>query len=321
MFRNLLVVVGGPACALLVGLTFIPTGRPGTNSAFVLAVLIAVIVAGLWWGIAAACISTVLITYFFVEPRGPHLNAEAIPVIGVFAATVVLAAVLARSLSSARDRATASLEERELVLKALDRQIERERAASRAFQSAALQDVLPTVESATLEAFYQPAWSLYEIGGDWYDVLAHHDGRVTVTVGDICGKGIDAAAEMVRVSKALRIYAAEGYSPGQVLARVDAAMLDGTLREVFTTAVCATYDPSSMTVEYATAGHPPPLLIRAAGGAELLDHCNNPPLTTGTVGSRTETVQLGEGDTLYFYTDGLIERRNRTLDEGLFVLA
>ena len=67
-----------------------------------------------------------------------------------------------------------------------------------------------------MEAFYRPAVSMYEIGGDWYDVLEHHDGRVTVTVGDIGGKGVTAAAEMVRLSKALRIYAAEGYAPGEL---------------------------------------------------------------------------------------------------------
>ncbi len=260
-------------------MTVIPPGQPGTNSAFVLAVLIAVIVAGLWWGIVAACLSTVLITYFFIEPRGPHLTSEAVPVIAVFAVTVVVAAVLARSLSQARDQATASLAERELALAELDRQIDRERSATRAFQSAVLQEVLPTVQSASLEAFYRPALSMYEIGGDWYDVLEHRDGRVTVTVGDICGKGVSAAAEMVRLSKALRIYAAEGYAPGEVLARVDAAMLDGTLREVFATAVCATFDPTALTLRYATAGHPSPLLVRATGESEFLDRCASAPLT------------------------------------------
>jgi hypothetical protein len=195
-------VIGGPACAWLVGVTVIPIGQPGTNSAFVLAVLIAVIAAGLWWGIVAACISTVLITYFFIEPRGPHLTSEAIPVIAVFTLTVLVASVLARRLAQARDDATASLVDRERALDELARQNERERAATRAFQSAVLQEVLPTVQSASLEAFYQPAVSMYEIGGDWYDVLEHRDGRVTVTVGDICGKGVTAAAEMVRLSKA-----------------------------------------------------------------------------------------------------------------------
>ena len=202
----------------------------------------------------------------------------------------------------------------------LARQIDRERAASQAFQSAVLQEALPTVQSASLEAFYQPALSMYEIGGDWYDVLEHRDGRVTVTVGDIGGKGIPAAAEMVRLSKALRIYAAEGYAPGEVLARVDAAMLDGTLHDVFATAVCATFDPAAMTLQYATAGHPAPLLVRATGGSEFLDRCASPPLTTGFVKSRSVTVQLAPGDSVFFYTDGLIERRDRAMDDGFAAL-
>ena len=76
MFKTLTVVIGGPACAWLVAETFIPPGQPGTNTAFVLAVLVAVIVAGVWWGIVAALISTALITYFFVVPRGPHLPSR-----------------------------------------------------------------------------------------------------------------------------------------------------------------------------------------------------------------------------------------------------
>jgi serine phosphatase RsbU (regulator of sigma subunit) len=283
----------------------------------VLAVLVAVVVAGVRWGMLAACISLGLITYFFVEPRGPHLTLDAIPVLAVFAATVAVAGVLARMLARARDRANESLAERELALLELAHQIDRERAVTRAFQSAVLQEQLPNPGSATLEAFYQPAESLYEIGGDWYDVLEHRDGRVTVTVGDIGGKGVAAAAEMVRLSKALRIFAAEGYAPGELLARADTSMLDGTLREAFATAVCATFDPASGKLEYATAGHPAPLLVRASGEAEFLDAGASPPLTTGLVGQSSETVALFPGDSVLFYTDGLIERRGRGLDRGL----
>jgi serine phosphatase RsbU (regulator of sigma subunit) len=316
MFRTLAIVIGGPACAWLVGETVIPSGQPGTNTAFVLAVLVSVIAAGVWWGIVAALISTALIAYFFVEPRGPHLPLATLPVIAVFAGAVAVGGTLARRLAQARDVATASLAERELVLAELARQVNRERDATRAFQSAVLQETLPAVRSATVEAFYRPAVSMYEIGGDWYDVLEHRDGRVTVTVGDIAGKGIPAAAEMVRLSKALRIYAAEGYAPGELLARVDAAMLDGTLREVFATAVCARFDPGALTLEYATAGHPAPLLVRAAGGSVFLDGCTNPPVATGLVRSRSETVQLSPGDSVLFFTDGLIERRHRAIDDG-----
>ena len=93
-------------------------------------------------------------------------------------------------------------------------------------------------------------------------------------------------------------------------------MLDGTLREAFATAVCATFDPDALTLEYATAGHPAPLLVRAAGGSVFLDGCANPPLTTGLVGTRSETVRLSPGDSVIFFTDGLIERRRRTIDDG-----
>jgi hypothetical protein len=315
--RVLLVVIGGPAVALAVGELIVPEGQPGTTAAFVLAVLVTVLVAGVRWGTVTALVSIGLITYFFVEPRGPHLPIDTIPVLLVFAATVAMAGWLARRLSQARDVARASLAQRELAMQELARQVAREREATRAFQSAVLQETLPPVRAATVEAFYQPASSMFEIGGDWYDVLKHRDGRVSVTVGDICGKGVTAAAEMVRLSKALRIYAAEGYEPGEVLARADAAMLDGTLREAFATAVCATFDPSNLTLQYATAGHPSPLLVSAAGASVFLDDCASAPLTTGVVRPDSATVTLAPGDSVLFYTDGLIERRHRPIDDGL----
>lgn len=84
----------------------------------------------------------------------------------------------------------------------------------------------------------------------------------------------------------------------------------------FATAVCATFDPATLTLQYATAGHPPPLLVRATGGSEFLDRCGSAPLSTGAVNSRSATVQLAPGDSVFYYTDGLIERRDRTLDDG-----
>src|SRR4051794_28684241 len=93
-------------------------------------------------------------------------------------------------------------------------------------------------------------------------------------------------------------------------------MLDGTLGEVFSTAVCATFDPTALTLQYATAGHPPPLLVRATGETEFLDQCGSAPLTTGAVKPLSATVQLSTGDSVFFFTDGLVERRNRTLDDG-----
>lgn len=130
---------------------------------------------------------------------------------------------------------------------------------------------------------------------------------------------------MVRPSKALRIYAAEGYAPGELLARVDVAMLDGTLRQAFATAVCATFDPDALTLDYASAGHPAPLLIRVQTPAfvdtpwEAVSSSTNAQALPSRPGSsgHAATVQLSPGDSVRFFTGGLIERRHRTIDDGL----
>jgi hypothetical protein len=206
---------------------------------------------------------------------------------------------------------------------ALERAVlfQQERTISSALQAAILPTRVPTVAGASIAAFYEMASDTSEVGGDWYDLLQHEDGRVTISVGDISGKGLGAAAEMGRLSKTLRIYAAEGYTPGEVLQRADRAMMNGTVGEVFATAICATFDPFDRTVEYACAGHPPPLRISASGEVGYLESCRTTPLSTGVVDAETETITLGAGDTILFYTDGLIERRRRPLDDGLARLA
>ncbi|MET9257474.1 SpoIIE family protein phosphatase [Streptomyces sp. NPDC003717] len=163
---------------------------------------------------------------------------------------------------------------------------------------------------------YRPAETEQLVGGDWYDVVRLPGGRVLLCVGDVAGHGIEAATSMVVLRNALRGLAVTGAGPGQLLSWLNmvAHHLTGG---VTATAVCGLYDPERRTLRWARAGHLPPVLVRGAEAAPL-------PLVRGLLlGAVAETpyeedeVQLAPEDTLLMYTDGLIERRDRSVEESL----
>ncbi|MGW1744324.1 SpoIIE family protein phosphatase [Streptomyces sp. NPDC002092] len=163
---------------------------------------------------------------------------------------------------------------------------------------------------------YRPAETENLVGGDWYDAVVLPSGPVLLCVGDVAGHGIEAATSMVVLRNALRGLAVTGAGPGQLLSwlNIVAHHLTGA---VTATAVCGLYDPARRVMRWARAGHPPPVLVRGAEATTL------PTLTGLLLGALPEAVyeeselQLAEGDTLLMYTDGLIERRDRSLEESL----
>ncbi|MEU3792915.1 SpoIIE family protein phosphatase [Streptomyces fructofermentans] len=163
---------------------------------------------------------------------------------------------------------------------------------------------------------YRPAETEQLVGGDWYDAVVLPSGLVLVCVGDVAGHGIEAATSMVVLRNALRGLAVTGAGPGQLLSwlNIVAHHLTGA---VTATAVCGLYDPGPRTLRWARAGHLPPVLVRGPEAVAL-------PLLKGMLlGAVPEAryeedeVQLAEDDTLLMYTDGLIERRDRSVEESL----
>ncbi|MFI1507621.1 SpoIIE family protein phosphatase [Streptomyces sp. NPDC020597] len=163
---------------------------------------------------------------------------------------------------------------------------------------------------------YRPAEEEHLVGGDWYDAVVLPSGLVMLCVGDVAGHGIEAATSMVVLRNALRGLAVTGAGPGQLLSwlNIVAHHLTGSITA---TAVCGLYDPARHTLRWARAGHLPPVLVRDAQAAPL-------PLLRGMLlGAVPETVyeeeevQLAAQDTLLMYTDGLIERRDRSVEESL----
>ncbi|HTL87050.1 MAG TPA: SpoIIE family protein phosphatase [Acidimicrobiia bacterium] len=193
-----------------------------------------------------------------------------------------------------------------------------QREAVETLQRSLLPDRLPDVPGLELAARYIPASQHVELGGDWYDVIALENGRYGLVIGDVAGHGILAAAVMGKLRMTLRAYAFDGSSCGSVLERVNSLLRD--VQEGATATVWyGRYDPRDRTLEYANAGHVPPLLA-GADGAEptFLDDVHGPPLgAVSGVSFSHSRRRLDDGATLLLYTDGLIERRNTSIDDGL----
>jgi serine phosphatase RsbU (regulator of sigma subunit)/PAS domain-containing protein len=163
---------------------------------------------------------------------------------------------------------------------------------------------------------YRPAETENLVGGDWYDAVVLPSRRVLLCVGDVAGHGIEAATSMVVLRNALRGLAVTGAGPGQLLSWLNlvAHHLTGA---VTATAVCALYDPEERTLRWARAGHLPPVLVRGGEAAPL-------PLLKGMLLGAVPDAPFEEGevrlapeDTLLMYTDGLVERRDSSVEESL----
>lgn len=194
---------------------------------------------------------------------------------------------------------------------------ERNRLALR-LQRAIMPSAPRPVDAAGLDIAvrYRPAETDHLVGGDWYDAVVLPTEQILLAVGDVAGHGIDAATDMVALRNALRGLAATGAGPAQLLSWLNTVAHHLT-DHVTATAVCGIYDPSSQTLRWARAGHPPPLLIRDGRATAL-------PLPTGMLLGATSEAHYGEqeltlhpGDTLMMYTDGLIERKDSSLDQSL----
>ncbi|GGS55821.1 SpoIIE family protein phosphatase [Streptomyces cinerochromogenes] len=173
-----------------------------------------------------------------------------------------------------------------------------------------------TVPRLEVVVRYRPAETEHLVGGDWYDAVVLPSGLVLLCVGDVAGHGIEAATSMVVLRNALRGLAVTGAGPGQLLSwlNIVAHHLTGG---VTATAVCALYDPEHRSLRWARAGHLPPVLVRGHEAAPL-------PLVKGLLlGAVPEAVyeeaelQFAPEDMLLMYTDGLIERRDRSVEESL----
>ena len=156
-----------------------------------------------------------------------------------------------------------------------------------------------------------------DVGGDWYE-WTPLDGCCAITIGDVAGHGLESVATMAKLKSYARAYALESHEPAETLTRISRALGVVTTNEM-ATIIDTRYDTRSRHLRYASAGHPPPLILRKG-------HCffaplqPGPPIGFGLSGATNHALSLQQGDIVALYTDGLFELRNVDIDSSLEAL-
>jgi GAF domain-containing protein/anti-sigma regulatory factor (Ser/Thr protein kinase) len=210
-------------------------------------------------------------------------------------------------LQLAADRAALAIEQAVLY---------EQRRVAEVLQRRLLPDELSGTTGLELASRYLPA-SGESLGGDWYDAFVLPGGRIVVCVGDVVGHGLEAAAVMAQLRTALRAYAADGSDPAATVERVNRLMwrLGPT---AMTTLAYTVIDPAAESLGLVNAGHPPPLIIGPDGEPDYLPLQGTLALGASPLANyRCDAHPFPAGSTVVLYTDGLVERRGRSIDDGL----
>lgn len=185
---------------------------------------------------------------------------------------------------------------------------EREHYVAESLQSSLLPAV-PVREDLELGLLYQSAGPYGRVGGDFYDFVELENGDIAVVIGDVCGKGLEAATYTAMIKFMLRAYLGEGMLPGNCLTRLNANIRDQISIDKFITASLAIIDTKTGTMNIASAGHPPPIACRK-GKASTLQVSGAIPL--GVLDNQqysSSRIDIGDVCHIVFYSDGLIEAR------------
>ncbi|MEV5885383.1 SpoIIE family protein phosphatase [Streptomyces sp. NPDC052020] len=195
----------------------------------------------------------------------------------------------------------------------------RQRETAVTLQHSLLPQKLEQPDDLRIAATYHPGGTEAAVGGDWYDVITLGGGRTALVIGDVMGRGVRAAAVMGQLRTAVRAYARLDLPPHEIL-----QLLDGLAAEIdanqIATCVYAIHDPNEGRLVYASAGHLPILVRDDTGTVLRADEPTGPPLGTGGWMHASGSVPLTPGSTAVLYTDGLVERRDEDLDEGIAAL-
>jgi anti-sigma regulatory factor (Ser/Thr protein kinase) len=176
---------------------------------------------------------------------------------------------------------------------------------------------LPVVPGLRFAAQYRPGAAETQVGGDWYDAIPLRSGNVAIVIGDVVGRGVEAAARMAHLQSAVRVYALESLRPAIVLERMNGFVFEGE-QGGMVTLLYAIVDPGAGTMRLASAGHPPPLLLRPDEEPSFAETPPASPLGVTRFPLYEESVTtLDPEATLLFYTDGLVEGPGLPLVEGL----
>ena len=220
-------------------------------------------------------------------------------------------------LSTSRDITDQLAADQELAAARRGREAERE--TMRLLQRLSLPTELPSLRGVTLAAHYEAADDEGPLGGDWYDAMTTPDGRLVLIVGDVAGHGRASATAMIRLRNVTNAFASTLSSPAAVLTATAASL--GTDRGLMATCSVVEYNPATATLTACRAGHLPPL-VATADAADLWEVSAGLPLgITGDRPYEDARRTVSEPLTVLLYTDGLIERRDRSLDAAFAELA
>jgi anti-sigma regulatory factor (Ser/Thr protein kinase)/GAF domain-containing protein len=185
-------------------------------------------------------------------------------------------------------------------------------------QRSLLPERLPSGDGLELAGHYLAGADAVEVGGDWYDAVRRPDGIVHLCVGDVSGKGIGAATVMSRQRHTFEVYAHDLDSPAEIIRR----MLRHADGEEMITVAVVTLDPFAGELLYSCVGHPPPLLLdRDSGEVSRLDGASAPPVGVAVPADIVEArLRLPGRGAVLMYTDGLIERRGRNIEDAIAFL-
>lgn len=185
---------------------------------------------------------------------------------------------------------------------------------SRSLQESLLPHSLPRAPWFEVAARYEPATATLQVGGDWYDAQLLRPDELALSVGDVAGHGVEAAARMGELRAAMTAMRLVCEGPHELIGLMH-RLYDGS--PTFATAICARLDPRGL-FRWSSAGHLHPVVARPGAATAQLEGRVTPPLGAGVTGSAVLNERhLRPGDTVLLYTDGLVERREEPLDESL----
>jgi phosphoserine phosphatase RsbU/P len=192
-------------------------------------------------------------------------------------------------------------------------------AAAIALQRSLVPSALPAVKGVEIAARYVPGSG--HVGGDWYDAFVLPSGELGMVVGDVAGSGLGAAVIMGRIRSALRAYALEFPDPADVLSKLDHKMQYFEEGEVMATVNYAVLDPDSGQLRISSAGHLPPVIAAPGQRGAMAQIAVDPPIgVTDAPVRQVTTLALAPGAVLCLFTDGLVERRDEPIDDGITLL-
>jgi serine phosphatase RsbU (regulator of sigma subunit) len=265
---------------------------------------------------------TASVSPFLIEKGVRALMGAPLMVEGRVVGVLHVASFSEREFSEEEERLLGLVADRAAVAIEHARVYEREHGIAQILQHSLLPHSLPTIPGVTVAARYLPARAEAQVGGDWYDVVQLPSGGLALTIGDVSGHGIEAAAMMGRLRDSLRAAALEGGGVARATRQVDKLLQSQRLPgDALATAIFMVLAPDGSHLDFSCAGHPPPLLVNPDGTVTYLEGGRSTPLGVRNGDRPVAAALLEPGGLLLLYTDGLVERRDAGIDTGLERLA